>query len=330
MRVGIVGAGVAGLAAARTLRSHGIPTVVFEKSRGLGGRAATRRMGDYVVDHGATIVSPHGGELGRVMQEELDTTDLIAIDRPIYVHSQGRVTPVDPEHGKIERYCYRHGMNTLGKLLADGLDVRLETRIERLETPPDGGFGLAGEFFDAVILTPPLPQIEVMLAGTKHARTFEGAHYRQCISFLLGFAHPFEAKYHALLDPDQSEPLTWLSIETLKVPGCFRAPEGHTAVVAQMGARYSRYSMEKSDEELLAETKPDIARIMGKDFAEPAVAQVMRWKFSHVSNTLGYEAVNRPGSRLLIAGDGLIGARLHQAYDTGVRAANQLVEERAK
>ncbi|PMP83934.1 MAG: FAD-dependent oxidoreductase, partial [Chloroflexus aggregans] len=40
--VAIVGAGVAGLAAAHALATAGFTPVVFEKSRGVGGRAATR------------------------------------------------------------------------------------------------------------------------------------------------------------------------------------------------------------------------------------------------------------------------------------------------
>ena len=42
--VAIIGAGIAGLRAAETLRKAGLDVVVLEKSRGLGGRAATRRI----------------------------------------------------------------------------------------------------------------------------------------------------------------------------------------------------------------------------------------------------------------------------------------------
>ena len=42
-RVAIVGAGVSGLACAKLLGDHGIDVVVFDKSRGTGGRASTHR-----------------------------------------------------------------------------------------------------------------------------------------------------------------------------------------------------------------------------------------------------------------------------------------------
>ena len=52
-RVAIIGAGMAGLAAARLLREAGAGCMIFDKSRGLGGRMATRRAGDFSFDHGS-------------------------------------------------------------------------------------------------------------------------------------------------------------------------------------------------------------------------------------------------------------------------------------
>lgn len=51
--VGIVGAGLAGLACARELASAGVSVVVLDKGRLPGGRAASRRPGRFVFPHGA-------------------------------------------------------------------------------------------------------------------------------------------------------------------------------------------------------------------------------------------------------------------------------------
>ncbi len=53
MRVAVIGAGLAGLAAAEALQGDGHDVVVLEKSRGAGGRTATRRADELRFDHGA-------------------------------------------------------------------------------------------------------------------------------------------------------------------------------------------------------------------------------------------------------------------------------------
>lgn len=317
---------MAGLAAARTLQNAGHEVIVFEKSRGFGGRAATRRIGDYTFDSGASLITPRGSHLENVMLNEMSTEHLIKIEKPIYVHAFGRATSADLEHKAPARYCYRDGMNTLGKLLAKNLDVRLEAKVDELHRIPTGGYRMRGEDFDAIVLTPPIPQTAELLMTAGESRNFNGCRYRMCLSVLFGFDQPLDTPYHALIEPDQTEPLTWLSIESVKVPGPFRAPEGHSAMVAQMSARYSRYAYDKSDDEIIKETLIDVSRIFGDKFKSPVVSGLMRWKHSHASNTVSFESVNKPGSKLVIASDGLIGARLQQAYDVGVQAALSLLE----
>ena len=60
---------MAGLAAARMLRLAGIEPLVFEKSRGLGGRMATRRAGSHEFDHGAQFFSAKGEGFRTVVAE---------------------------------------------------------------------------------------------------------------------------------------------------------------------------------------------------------------------------------------------------------------------
>jgi photolyase PhrII len=49
----VIGAGLSGLTAARTLREQGVDVTVLEKARGAGGRMSTRRDGEHRFDHGA-------------------------------------------------------------------------------------------------------------------------------------------------------------------------------------------------------------------------------------------------------------------------------------
>ncbi|MBS1708925.1 MAG: FAD-dependent oxidoreductase [Armatimonadetes bacterium] len=324
MRVAVVGAGIAGLAAARRLRSDGIESVVFEKSRGVGGRAATRRIGDYTFDHGATSVAPRHTKIENVLLYELDTTDLVEVSKPIWTHGSGRVAPGDPR-GHLQRFCYSKGLNTLGKLLAEGLDVRQEVKVEGLARQ-GSGYVVEGEHFDAVVLTPPLPQVTVLLDSLGESRQFDKVFYRSCISVMLGYGVEADLPYFATIDPDQRMPLAWLSVESVKCPGS-RAPQGKTAIVAQMSADYSKWNLDHADDRIVNDVLVDIERLLGKQFETPEVACVHRWRYSQPETTAAFDSVNRPGSTLIIAGDGVAQGRIEHAYESGLAAAERLIGE---
>ncbi len=325
MRVGVVGAGISGLAAARFLTQGGHQVVVFEKSRGLGGRIATRRIGDFTFDTGATSIAPRGMSIEKVMLEELSTADLVPVTKPIYLHSSLRVMAGDGSKNAVPRYTYRGGNTKLPKLMAATLNVRLETPVEELCR--DGkGYRIRDEVFDALVLTPPIPQTSALLWSLEESRAVANARYRSCLSVLLGFERELPAlPYHALLDPEQRHPLTWLSIESQKCPD--RAPAGGTALVAQMSPPYSFNFYRQDNDEIVRDVLVYLGRLFGEDrLGKPVVQDVKRWKYSQPDSVAMFDAVNEPGTRMVIAGDGLTGGRVENAFESGVKAARLLIE----
>lgn len=319
MRIAIIGAGMAGLAAARTLRDTGATVTVFEKSRGPGGRAATRRRNGFVWDTGATSVYPRGRTLGRVMLEELSTEGLVKLREGVALHKNLVVRRGDPGRNG-DRYCYQDGINTLGKRLAENLDVRLEQGVMQL-AQEGTRYRVRDELFDGVIITCPIPQASTLLWSLNESRAMANSRYRACISVLLGYENPLpETPYFALLDPDQTHPLTWLSLESNKCPG--RSP----SVVAQMNRTFSQREYTQPDQDLVDLVSGYVAELFGEPFRRPAAADVMRWKYSQPESLVDFHVANPPGSRVVVTGDGFFGGRLEDAYEGGIEAAGFLLE----
>jgi len=318
MRVAIVGAGICGLSAARALKKAGAEAVVFEKSRGVGGRVATRRTDGFVWDTGATSIAPRGKAIERVMLEELDTTDLVRVELPIYLHHALRPTAGDARR-HVPRYTYRTGNVTLPKLLAKDADVRTESQVD--EILRDGErFIVRDEPFDGVILTPPVPQTSLLLYGLQESRPLAAAVYRSCLSVNLGFEAPLPATaYHALLEAEHRHPLTWLSLESVKSPG--RAPEGGSALGAQMSPAFTLANFRRSDDELVEIVGEFTSRLFGAAFAKPTASTVMRWKYSQPTGYASFDEVNPTGTRIVVASDGLLGGHVEDAFEVGLRAA---------
>ena len=96
-------------------------------------------------------------------------------------------------------------------------------------------------------------------------------------------------------------------------------------MVAQLGPSFSADNFEADDGSIVAATVEYIVRLYGQAWGAPSVIDVKRWRYSQPENVAMFDTVNRPGSTLVVAGDGLIGGRTEYAYSSGLRAARMLV-----
>ena len=156
----VIGAGLAGLVAAGELQKAGLTVRVLDKGRGVGGRLATRRIGDAIFDHGSPCLDLEGGRLpDRWWRERLGPT---RVEWGPTQEIPGATVPC--------RWRGAPSMSAVAKHLALGLDVVLGTTLTSLRA--EGSRWIAsttdGTGFEAgaVVLTPPVPQsLSLLEAG---------------------------------------------------------------------------------------------------------------------------------------------------------------------
>ncbi len=141
MKVAIIGAGFAGLAAARALRQAGIAVEIYEKSRRAGGRVATRKVGGVMFDSGAQNIKSQDTELERVLAT-LNTDERVYIEEPISLRDGARVLAGDEAHNVASKWSFRGGINDAAQLLARDVKSRgarfsYETHVASLRESPD-------------------------------------------------------------------------------------------------------------------------------------------------------------------------------------------------
>jgi oxygen-dependent protoporphyrinogen oxidase len=126
MQVGIVGAGISGLALQHQLRERGVDSVVFEADSEPGGVIRSRPVGEYVVEDGPqrTRLSPPVASL--VDDLGLDDRLVEAADPPLCLYRDGSLRRVP--------FSVREGVST--DLLS--LRGKLRLLLEPLTGPPRG------------------------------------------------------------------------------------------------------------------------------------------------------------------------------------------------
>jgi renalase len=289
-RIAIIGAGLAGIAAARGLLRRGAAVTLLEKSRGYGGRCASKRWEGHVIDHGAqyfTMRDDHFREAAIAACGEA----LWRLEMPVR-DENGRELP---DSG---RWIHREGNSRLARELAKGLEIRTECQIE------DARSLLAD--FDQVVSTAPWPQT-TRLFGIEHA--FD---YIPCLAVVLAYHGEWIGRTretYAFSSPGTA--LAWTACENHK-PG--RIAPGFTVLVAHLGEAFSREHLEKPPAEY-----PALVRSMVEERWEiPADACAgafgHRWRLARVDAPITVPALP---PRLHFVGDALRRSRVEDAWLAG-------------
>jgi predicted NAD/FAD-dependent oxidoreductase len=293
----VVGAGVAGLVAARTLADHGLDVVVLDKSRGVGGRLATRRLGDGAsFDHGAALFDPVSESFRR---------QLGVWEEDGLVERSG----IDGRDG-IPTRRVKGPATSLAKHLARGLDVRLGAKGVALARE-SGGFALALEDGTSVraaaaLLTAPVPQsLELLDRG----------------GLLPGIPDAMRAALRAVSYHPAFVLMLRLSsrLETLPPSGILLLRDGgpvarvfenardggpsRLSVYTRAGWASSRY--DAPPVEIAATLKEAAAAALGFEPSAVVEAVLKRWRFARAASVFPEEAelVDLDGAPLILAGD---------------------------
>ena len=214
LEVVVIGAGMAGLIAARELQRAGRQVVVLDKGRGAGGRLATRRIDGATFDHGA-----QGFAMGHAeFAEGIVPRHLVGSLIPWPETPTG--SNPDPN-----RWRGNPTMSAIAKYLAQGIDVHLETTVTALH--PEANHWVvqtsAGKRVsaDSVILTTPVPQaLAVIDAGglpvpSALRSRLSAIDYDRCLAILAILEGPSRIPPPGGVAPG-SEPLAWIVDNMLK------------------------------------------------------------------------------------------------------------------
>lgn len=287
--VAIIGAGLAGLTAARALTAAGLSVTVFEKSRGIGGRLATRRARDGLdFDHGAPWVTRGVPAFDAFLRAAEAAGDAAAFE--------GRIVGVP-------------GMSALPRSLAAGLDIRFETAIEAV-TPVPRGWRVDGADYPAVICTAPAPQT-ARICGAIPAIARAAATARMNPCWALMAAWRGGARRAGAL----AAPLARATRISGR-PGRDPAPERW---VAHASLDWTLANLERAREEIAPDLLAALAASLGLSPDDATHAVAHRWRYACVAQPVGVPCV--AVGDIVAAGDWLLGPDASDAHASGLAAA---------
>ena len=320
-RIAVIGAGLSGLIAARTLQDHGHRVTVFEKSRGRGGRAATRRAGDLQFDHGAQYFTVRDPAFYRAVAAWQERG--LVEEWPLLL---GRLVNgvIQASPDATPRFVAVPGMNALGKHLADGLDLRAETRVapprrrhDRWELTNEEDIVL-GEF-DIVIVAVPAPQAKAMLHSAVPALAAQAASvkHQPTWAVLLAFSESERLAHNGLFF-DQG-PLSWAAENSSK-PG----RSGNTWVL-HASAAWTHAHLDADPKQVAEQLADWFCARTNLDRSAVRHLDAHRWRYSLVANPLDVGAFWDSDLNIGACGDWCQGARIEGAFLSGQAIAGRIL-----
>jgi predicted NAD/FAD-dependent oxidoreductase len=313
MRVAIIGAGLSGLACGDRLKRAGHTVELFEKSRGTGGRLATRRREIASFDHGAQYVTARSPDFSAYLE------------RAFEAGNADRWSPAGVDKGNRIWWVGQPGMSGLVKPLAKQLPVHTGVRVEALEQDEGGWRLLAGDdtpetVFDVVLVTAPVPQTTDLLArhGEAFARLPE-AELAPCWTVMLAFDAPLPVT--ADVFRNDTHALAWCARNSSK-PG---RPGEVDAWVLQASPDWSAAHLEAEPDWVIAELTALFAEIAGQALPAAVHGEAHRWRYARVTEPLGQPFIWEAGLGLGAAGDWCMGPRVEAAFQSGVALADAVI-----
>ncbi len=304
MKIIIIGAGMAGLSAARILMQKGYEVTVLDKGRGVGGRMSTRTIENAKADHGAQYFSVKTTEF-QTLISELQSDNITA---EWHLVQRENV-----------RYIGAKGMNTIPKKMASLLPVLVNEKVVLIENNTVKTESGNIYPFDKLVITMPIPQIidlfqnSKMLFSENDKSVLGEIKYEPCIAVVAVLKEPTKIVSGGIILENQ--PVSWIADNFQK---------GITQIPTVTIHASSAYSAKRFDDDVNEVAKDMLSSVNQYINSENIVSsQTHRWRFSNATKRYEAHFYQIENQAIYLAGDGFGMGNVEGAFLSGYHLGNR-------
>jgi renalase len=317
-RVAVIGAGLAGLSAARVLRRSGCYVEVFEQDRIIGGRMATMRLGMASFDAGAQYITARSPTFQKYI-EELVGAGYATTWAPKGLN--GEATPTMQQW-----FVGTPGMSSILRPLAESVRIHTSRRVHTMKRT-DKGWHLwfedesnAGPFHAVVCAVPAKEALLLLGRIDRLAEPITRVRMSPCWAVMV------RLDQHLLPDKevysDMSEVVRWVSLNNAK-PG--RTGRGDQVLIHASPA-WSRETEDADPEAVAEDLWAEVSHALGLAPTRPAQMSAYLWKHGLVETSLGETFLFSSDDMVGVTGDWCVGRLAEHAFDSGARLGKVIMD----
>lgn len=318
LKIAVVGAGVAGLAAARALANRGHAVRVYDRANVPGGRVATQTIAGVDLPRGLSgeLAFDHGAQYFTVRDERF--ADVVrAWERARVVAKwTGRIVSFDGEGWEdvaegIDRYVGVPGMRAIAEAMANKIDLACGKRIESVSP--------LLSTYDRVILAMPPAQAAALVSHLPVlADRIAGVRMRRNWTVMAAFDERVQARFDAAFVNGSA--LGWIARNTSKPKRNWKID----AWVLQATTAWSDAHPDDEPDRVGAFLMEAFEDLVPAGLPRAFYAKVHGWRYAVADPPLAVGAIHDPGSRITLCGDWCAGFRIEDAFLSGGAAAESV------
>ncbi|MEX1196827.1 MAG: FAD-dependent oxidoreductase [Pseudohongiellaceae bacterium] len=320
-RIAIIGAGISGLTLAQRLSDHA-EIVIHEKSRGPGGRMATRRTGNHHFDTGAQFFTARSRRFRKFLQP--------AREAGAVVSWEPKLVSIDRSSRNYKRFWFEphyigHPMMTsLAKYLAAGHSVLSGSKVTALQDS-NGQWSLREENgtvhgpYDWVVGTAPAPQSRTLFGDHGAASEWlDQIRMQPCLCALIRL--PVEVPFPWQVVEPRHSMIRWMADQRTK-----KGRPATRSLVLHAHNDWSDLYFEADEPWLKERFLTELEQLTNIAPEQVTGIELKRWRCARVEQAAEHPFWMDEQLQLGLCGDGGVGGSVESAFTSADRLARALL-----
>jgi renalase len=315
-KIAIIGAGISGLALANKLATLN-EVVIFDKSRGIGGRMATRRVEGFNFDHGAQVFNAKTDEFKELCNQAKSDNIIEEWQGDFVEISENKIISKSKFNANNPRYVAKPQMNNLCKYMAKNLNILLGHEIKSVNFADDKWTLKATdneEFknFDYLFLAIPSNQaVNLIPKKSKYFDLVSNVKMLGCFTLMLGFEEKLNLEFNAATVSNSI--ISWISVNSSKPQRL-----GGFSLVINSSNEWADQNIEKDLELIKDQMLTSLSKIITFEESKITHQNIHRWKYAYANLRKGDKSLFDENLNLGICGDWLISGSVENAFLSAV------------
>jgi predicted NAD/FAD-dependent oxidoreductase len=321
MKIAIIGAGIAGLTVANHLKDFA-DIVIFDKSRGAGGRICTRYAKPYVFDHGAQFFIARTNKFKNFLEPMIEAGVIQSWNAKFVEIKKDKIISRRQWDNDNPHYVGSPTMSSIGKYLSQDLNVQLNSEISINRSKDQWQIvdkeGNDQGVFDWVISTAPVSQSAILLpVDFKFHETLLSRKMMGCFSLMIGFDDSLNLAWEAALVSEAD--ISWISVNSSK-PG----RNGSFTLLVHSTNSWAEENINQEKDAVIEHLMNETSKIIGKKVYDANHIDLHRWKYANIKKQNVESPFIDEGNQLAACGDWCIKGRIESAFLSGFDLANEM------